>query len=108
MSFFDSHFEPQNSEIRGVMVEQNEEGEKDALVNNAGLKECSEGEGTCEGVIDSQETEKEREKKRGSSCCGASLGAICCRSQRGKDNKGKYVACHLSYEWNFLCTNGLL
>ena len=89
------------------MVEQNEEGEKDALVNNAGLKECSEGDNS-KGVINSQETEKEREKKGGSSCCGASLGAICCRSHRGKDNKGKYVACHLSYEWNFLCTNGFL
>ena len=103
------------------MVEQSEEDERDALVNNAGLKECIEGEGTSEdrGVNGSQTDEKQGEKqggKREESCCGASLGTICCRGHRGNDKKGKYAVSYcvlsenlmsvvqmFSYSSNFLC-----
>ena len=82
------------------MVEENYEDERDALVNNAGLKECIEGEGTSEdrGVNGSQTGEKQQEEKREKSCCGAFLGAICCRGHRGKDNKGKYAVSYLPFE----------
>ena len=68
------------------MVEKDDEGEEDALVKNStGVNEPSE-ERTLSREVGSQG------KGESTSCssCFASLGTICCRGHRRKDNKGKY------------------
>ena len=71
-------------EIGRVMVEKDAEGEEDALVNSStGFKERSRGFGS----------QKDGDSTSCRSGCCASLGTICCRGHRRKDNKGKYAAC---------------
>ena len=76
------------------MVEKDAEGEEDALVNSStGFKEA--GEEECQSKERSRGigSKKNGESTSCSSGCCASLGTICCRGHRRKDNKGKYAAC---------------
>ena len=75
------------------MVEKDAEGEEDALVNSStGFKERSRGFGS----------QKDGDSTSCRSGCCASLGTICCRGHRRKDNKGKYAACPL-FEFDKRC-----
>ena len=73
------------------MVEKDEEGEEEALVNNSGEEQAQ-----ASRVINGQTSQGEKKGESTScSCCCASLGSIWCRGHRRKDNKGKYdAACH--------------
>ena len=75
------------------MVEKDDEGEEDALVKNStGVnepsEECQSEERTLSREVGSQG--KGESTSCSSSSCFASLGTICCRGHRRKDNKGKY------------------
>ena len=82
------------------MVEKDAEGEEDALVNSStGFKEWQ-SEERSRGTSSQKEersrgfgSQKDGESTSCSSGCCASLGTICCRGHRRKDNKGKYAAC---------------
>ena len=73
-----------------VMVEKDDEGEEDALVKNStGVNEPSDSEErTLSRGVGRQG--KGESTSCSSSSCFASLGTICCRGHRRKDNKGKY------------------